>query len=244
MKNVRIMVEYDGTAYMGWQRQPNGPTIQEKMEEAVERVSGERASVTGASRTDSGVHALGQVAAFKTASPLSVERLHMALNSVLPRDIVILECEEAPIEFHPRFDAKSKLYRYSVWSHRIRRVFDRERCWHVRWPLEIAKMNEGACTLIGKHDFGAFEGANTEAAQSVRTVTQAAWRADGDWLLFDIEGDGFLYNMVRAIVGTLVDVGRGKMSLGAFREGFESRDRRRAGPTAPACGLCLMQVRY
>jgi len=239
-----MVLEYEGTAYVGWQRQPDGPSIQERIEECLERITGQRCPVVGAGRTDAGVHARGQVAAFSADSPMAVERFHMALNALLPRDIVIREMEEAPVDFNPRFAAKSKRYRYAIWSHRVRPVFDRERCWHMRWPLDMELMREATSLLVGKHDFGAFEASGSNAAHSVRTVHRAEWSTQDYWLYFDIEGDGFLYNMVRSIVGSLVDVGRGKMPLHGFREGFESRDRRKTGPTAPARGLCLMEVRY
>ena len=245
MRNIKLTIEYEGTHYLGWQRQPQGMTVQQALEEAIERVTGVVTSVTGAGRTDARVHARGQVANFRTESKLAVERLQGALNAVLPRDIVVLTAEDVSDDFHSRFSAQSKLYQYTIWNGRVRPALDRKFAWHLRWPLDLERMQEAANLLLGKHDFAGFESANAESNTTVRTVSHASWkREDPSKLIFAIEADAFLYNMVRAIVGTLVDVGRGKVPTQRVAEILESGDRRLAGPTAPPHGLCLMAVRY
>jgi tRNA pseudouridine38-40 synthase len=244
MRNIKLTIEYEGTAYLGWQRQPQGMTIQQALEESLERIIGEMPEVIGASRTDAGVHARGQVANFKTDSELPAERIQSALNALLPLDIVIVAAEEVPEDFHARFSARSKLYHYTIWNRRVRPVLDRRFCWHVRWPLELAPLREASACLIGEHDFAAFRSANAQSETTVRTIERADWEQDFTRLTFAIEANGFLYNMVRALVGTLLEVGRRKMTPEEFRRVLESGERAQAGRTAPARGLCLMRVRY
>lgn len=244
MRTVRLVVEYEGTAYAGWQRQPNAMTIQQALEEAIEGITGSRPTVIGSGRTDAGVHALAQVASFRTESALAPERLRDALNATLPRDIVVKEAADAPEGFHAQRDARSKRYEYTIWNRRVRRVFDRDLCWRVGRPLDVEAMARAAEALVGTLDFKAFQASGSAVAHSVRTVTKAEWTRRGDFLVFGIEGHGFLYNMVRIIVGALVDVGLGRMSEEEFRDVIASRDRTRAGRTAPAKGLCLVEVRY
>ncbi len=244
MRNIQLTLEYEGTRYLGWQRQPQGMTIQQALEEAIEQTTGVMSRVTGASRTDAGVHARGQVANFRTDSALPVERLQGALNALLPRDIVVLSAEDVAEDFDARFSARSKLYHYTVWNDRVRPALERNLCWHLRWPLDLQPMQEAARLLIGRHDFAAFQSANAQSETTARTVLYAAWERAGSKLTFAVEADGFLYKMVRAIVGTLVDVGRGRKSVEDFGETLDSRHRRRAGRTAPPQGLCLMAVRY
>ena len=244
MRNIKLTVEYEGTQYLGWQRQPQGMTIQEALEEALEKITGVKTSVTGAGRTDAGVHACGQAANFRTDSDLAVERFQGALNALLPRDIVVLAAEEATVDFHARFSAKSKLYHYTIRNRRTRPALSRDFCWHVRWPIQIVPMRRAMTHILGKHDFAAFQSANAASDTTVRTVFRADWTKNFDLLTFAIEADGFLYNMVRAIVGTLVDVGRGRITPEEFGAIVKSKDRRRAGRTAPPQGLWLMRVRY
>ncbi|HRU05434.1 MAG TPA: tRNA pseudouridine(38-40) synthase TruA [Candidatus Brocadiia bacterium] len=244
MRNIRVTVEFEGTRYLGWQRQEQGPSIQQALEEAVARITGEKTTVIGASRTDAGVHALGMVANFRVESDMEASRLHRGLNAVLPPDIAIRELADAPLDFHAQFQAKLKRYEYSLWTEQVRPALGRERVWSVRWKLDEERMREAAALLVGKHDFGAFEASGSMSSHSVRTVTRAEWERRGPLLVFVVEGDGFLYNMVRIMVGSMVDVGRGRTTVDAFRAGFESRDRTRMGPTAPPQGLCLMWVRY
>lgn len=244
MRNIKLILEYEGTGYLGWQRQPQGMTVQQALEEALERITGAKTTVVGAGRTDAGVHARGQTANFRTESDLPVERLRGALNALLPRDIVVLKAEEVPQDFNARFSARSKLYYYTVRNGRTRPALSRDFCWHVRWPLEILPMHQAAAHLLGRHDFAAFQSAGADTSTTVRTVFRADWTRSFDTLTFAIEADGFLYNMVRAIVGTLAAVGRGKITPDEFAEIVNAKDRARAGRTAPAQGLCLMRVRY
>ncbi len=244
MRNIKLTIEYEGTAYLGWQRQPQGMTIQEALEEALKQITGETTQVTGASRTDTGVHARGQVANFRTDSAIPVERFQSALNALLPLDIAIVAAEEVPEDFHARFSARSKLYHYTIWNQRVRPVLDRRFSWHVRWPVELAPLREASEYLIGEHDYAAFQSANAQSETTVRVIELADWELNAPRLTFAIEANGFLYNMVRALAGTLLDVGRGKMTPAEFRRVLESGQRAQAGRTAPARGLCLMRIRY
>ena len=244
-RNIKITVEYDGTRYLGWQRQPQGMTVQEAIEGALEKVTGQKIGVVGSGRTDAGVHARGLVANFKTDSHIEVERFRGALNALLPRDIAVRDAMEVPDDFNSRFSARSKHYRYTIRNHRVRPAIDRDFCWHVRWEMDHALAQEAAQVLLGRQDFACFESANAESNTTVRTVTRADWQADGTGrVFFNIEADAFLYNMVRAIVGTLVDIARGRFPLQRMAEIIASRDRTQAGRTAPPQGLCLMEVRY
>ncbi len=245
MRNIRLLIEYEGTHYLGWQRQPQGMTVQEALENTLARIVGKETAVMGAGRTDAGVHARGQVANFRTDSALPVERFHGALNAILPRDIVVLRTDEVPSDFNSRFSARSKQYRYTIWNARTRPAIDRHFCWHVRWALEDNCGQEAARALLGRQDFACFESSNAKSETTVRTVTRADWvRIGPDRVVFTIEADAFLYNMVRAIVGTLCDVARGRLAPERMAEIIACRDRRAAGPTAPAQGLCLMKVEY
>ncbi len=244
MRTIRLLIEYEGTHYLGWQRQPQGMTVQQALEEAIERITGAMPAVIGAGRTDSGVHALGQVAHFKTASDLPEERLMAGVNAVLPEDIVVKEIGEAPEGFHARFSARGKRYEYTIWNDRVRPVLERNFCWHVQQALDVDAMRDATQHLTGTHDFAAFQSAGAESKTTVRTVSLAEWATDPPRLIFAIEADGFLYNMVRAIVGTLVEVGLHKRNPGETGEIINSGDRGQAGRTAPPHGLCLMRVDY
>ena len=244
MRNIKLLLEYEGTAYVGWQRQVQPNSIQQALEEAIARITGAQASATGASRTDAGVHARGQVANFMTSSSLSIEKLRDALNAVLPPDIGVLEAAEAAEDFNARFSAKSKVYEYTIWNRHTRPVLSRLFCWHVHKPLDVERMSAAARLLLGTHDFACFASANTDRVTSVRTMTEAGVTERDGIITFSLEGNGFLYNMVRAVTGTLVEVGRGKLSVEEFRAILESCDRKRAGRTAPARGLCLVRVEY
>lgn len=244
MRNIKLTLEYEGTHYLGWQRQPQGMTVQQAVEDAVEKITGVHVCVTGASRTDAGVHARGQSANFRTESTLTPERIRGALNALLPRDIVVLESREVPPDFDSRFSAKSKTYHYALWTSNVRPAIRRNFCWHVRWATDVDAMREAAAALIGRKDFLAFQAANAASETTVRTVKRAEWLQDGHELTFVIEADAFLYNMVRIIVGTLTEVGRGKLTPQQFREIIDTRDRTQAGRTAPPSGLCLMEVYY
>ena len=244
MRNIKLVLEYEGTRYHGWQRQPQKPTIQETLEDAIEQITGEHALVYGASRTDAGVHARGQVANFHIRSALSPKVIHRALNAVLPRDVAILATEEVPDGFNARFSAKSKQYVYTMRNDPVRSVMDRAFHWHFPWPLDVSEMRNAAESLLGRHDFRSFCAAGSHSKDFVREVTALEVASDGAYITVRIEGNGFLYKMVRSIVGTLVEVGRGKIASPEVAHILQTRDRRLTGPTAPAAGLCLVHVSY
>jgi tRNA pseudouridine38-40 synthase len=314
VRNFRLVVAYNGAAYEGWQRQASAPTLQAALETAVAKVIGQPAHVQGSGRTDAGVHALGQVAAFRAATHLTPDVLRRALNAELPRDIAVLEVAEAAADFHPTRDARRKRYRYVIHDGPVRDVFRRGYCWEYRYGrLDAAAMQRAAAALLGTHDFSSFQTTGAPRRTSVRTIfvlevrrsragergrilfpecdapaignaarstvgnelravspaaegvpstpgqgrageqataSLASLRADppveqsGDFITIEIEANGFLYNMVRAIVGTLVEVGRGRQPETWPGEVLAARDRRTAGPNAPAEGLFLVKVDY
>jgi len=245
MRNIRLLIEYDGTNYMGWQIQPEGPTIQGVIEEKLTALTGEKVRVMASGRTDAGAHALGQVASFKTRSKLKAQVIQKALNSLLPPDIAIKEVEEVDEDFHARKGAKSKVYEYRILNRKIRPVFDRSYAWHIPQKLNFREMKKVTGILIGEHDFSSFRSVGTPTKTAVRNILRAEWKQHrGGLLQFEIEANGFLKQMVRAIVGTLVEVGRGKTDVNEFRRILESRDRSLAGPTAPSHGLFLKEVKY
>lgn len=240
---VRAVVAYDGTNYQGFQRQTNGLTVQEVLERALERVTGEHVTILAAGRTDAGVHAEGQVIAFDTEWKHSPTALLRALNAVLPPDVAVREVAPAPPDFHPRYDAISRHYRYTIYNHPVRAPLARWTSFHVAWPLDVEAMRAAAALLVGEHDFAAF-GTPPKGENTVRHVLRAQWQADPPRLYFDIEANAFLYRMVRTLVGTMIRVGIGRLSVEAFGQILSSGDRRRAGPAVPPHGLCLMAVRY
>jgi tRNA pseudouridine38-40 synthase len=244
---VRAVVAYDGTDYGGFQSQANAPTVQAALEAALAQVTQETIAVLAAGRTDAGVHAVGQIIAFDTAWRHRLGDLQRALNAVLPIDIAILEVEEAAADFHPRYDARSRHYRYSLYNAPVRRPLGRRHSLHVAAPLDVAMMQRAARSLVGEHDFATFGRPPQNRKRSgitVRRVLMAEWSGEPPWLAFDIEANAFLYRMVRSIVGTLLQVGRGRMSLEGFAAALAACDRSLAGPTAPPHGLCLMEVKY
>jgi len=238
------VVQYDGTGYHGFQRQPGLVTVQELLEKAIKAITGEEVRVTGAGRTDAGVHARGQVVNFHTAGTIPDERFPFALNSVLPPDVVVVGVERVSPEFHARRNAISKVYRYSVLNRVFPCPFLRRYAYHVPQRLDLPAMMEAAGYLVGRHDFASFRAAGSSARTTIRTLTGLEWRREGDLLHLRAEADGFLYHMVRAIAGTLLEVGRGKLEPEEVRRILEARNRDLAGPTAPAHGLCLEEVRY
>lgn len=244
MRRIRLIVEYDGCAYSGWQRQENAIAVQQVLEETTGRLTGEHVCVTGASRTDAGVHALGQVAAFDTQSRIPAEKYAFALNTMLPPDIRIRKSEEAAPDFHPRFQAKGKLYRYRIYSSPHASALERNFCAHVIYPLDIGKMRREAQDIIGKHDFAAFAASGSVVKDTVREMLASSVQDDGPHVEIRIYGTGFLYNMVRIFAGTLIGVGSGKIEPGAIRRGIESGSRLELGVTASAHGLTLMRVDY
>ena len=245
MRNLKMIVEYDGSGYYGWQRQKNRPTVQQVLEESLCRITGEKTAVYGSGRTDTGVHALNQSAHFKTNSAIGAANLLAGLNSLLPRDIVIKELKEVTASFHARFDVTSKTYMYQIYNGPIRPVMDRPFTWHVRTPLDLGKMERGLSFLRGCHDFSAFCGKKEDDADCVRTITGARLETkSAEMIRIYLEADGFLRYMVRTIVGTLVEIGRGKRLPEELAAILQAKDRKYAGITAPPQGLFLLEVKY
>jgi tRNA pseudouridine38-40 synthase len=244
----RLVIAYDGTNYEGWQVQRTGLGVQQRVEEALQKLFRHAARVHGSSRTDTGVHAFGMVAHFEMAPAafrMPVRKLALALNAVLPEDIRVIAATRAPANFHARFDAAGKQYRYLVWNHPANNPLLRTQAWHVPLPLDVAAMRRAAAMFVGQHDFKSVA-ANRgyEMESTVRTVTRCDVQRRGPLFTFIIEGDGFLYKMCRGIVGTIVQVGQGKHSADAVKSMLDARDRRLAGMTAPAHGLVLWKVFY
>lgn len=239
-----LIVEYDGTAYCGWQRQINGPSVQQTLEEALVRLTGESISVTGSSRTDAGVHAMGLCAHFDSATRIPAEKIAFALNTMLPEDIRIRESGPAPEGFHARYSAAGKVYRYRFYNSRHDCAIGRQYAAHVPLVLDERRMHEEAQALCGTHDFAAFAASGSAAKSTVRTIYRVQVMRRGDEVELMILGDGFLYNMVRIIAGTLMEVGTGKRETGAIADAIETGDRLKLGQTAPAKGLALMRVLY
>jgi tRNA pseudouridine38-40 synthase len=245
VKNFKLIIEYDGTRYHGWQRQPNGPSIQQAIENALETMTRQKITLIGSGRTDAGVHALGQTANFKCVTRLAPGEIQKGLNSLLSGDIVIRRCETVHQEFHARYDVQSKRYRYWILNHPLPSAIGRQYSWWVRTPLDIPAMQEAADMIVGEHDFKAFEATGSPRGHTRRRVIQARWeRQTRGRITFDITADGFLRYMVRNIVGTLVWVGLHKITPSRFQEVLTSMDRTQAGATAPARGLFLMEVSY
>ena len=245
MRNIKLLIEYDGTSYLGWQIQPKGPTIQGMIEEKLLLLTGETTHLVGSGRTDAGAHALGQVANFKTQSKMDAVSIQKALNSLLPSDMVIRKVEEADERFNARKGAKSKVYEYRILNRPLRSAFHLGYAWHIRQKLDLESMKRAARSLLGEHDFSSFRSVGTPTRTSVRRIIRAEWKRGRDgFIRFEIEASGFLKQMVRAIVGTLIEVGRGKISIEEFRRIVDSKDRKMAGPTAPAHGLFLKEVKY
>ena len=245
MRNIKLTIEYDGTAYNGWQRQAGVPTVQQVMEDTLSGIVNAKVVLVASSRTDTGVHALNQVANFRTETAMPLRNMHLGVNSLLPADIVVKAMSDVDWEFHSRFHARSKVYHYRIFNSPVRTALERNRCWHVRTPLDVGAMNRAAAGLLGTHDFSSFCAAQCEVEDRVRTVTEAfVGRDEGGGLVFRIEADGFLRHMVRNIVGTLVDIGKGATPGEGLVRILTARDRREAGPAAPARGLFLVEVRY
>ncbi len=243
---LRLTVEYEGTAYRGWQLQPDGPTVQAVLEQALSTALRERVRVRGAGRTDAGVHACGQIAAVRVREvPADLERLQKSLNALTPDDVAVRDITVVDDAFDPRRHARSRVYEYRIWNVAAPSPFWRRHAWHVPSQLDLAAMDEAARVLEGEHDFASFRAADAEPVRStVRRVLESSLRVDGRLLVYRVEATAFLKHMVRNVVGTLVEVGRGERVAGTFRELLAVRDRTRAGATAPAHGLVLVDVRY
>ncbi len=243
-RNIKMILEYEGTAYHGWQYQKNGISIQQTLSEAITSITGEIIMPIGAGRTDAGVHAKGQVATFITNSNIPSDKFANALNAKLPSNISVVSTEEVLPEFHPRKSAESKWYRYQIFQSVQRSALLVNRTWHISHPLHIERMKSAANMLIGTHNFHAFCTSGSSVKTYERTILSAQWSDIQGILCFDICGTGFLYNMVRILVGTMVEVGKGKRTLDSITELLNNGDRTKAGVTAPPEGLYLMKVYY
>ncbi len=241
---IKLTIEYDGTAYAGWQRQENALAVQQVIEEALTKLTRARVVITGASRTDAGVHALGQTAHFDTESRIPPDKYAFALNTMLPADIRIRKSEAVSEDFHARFSNKGKRYRYLIYQSPHAGALNRNTHAHVIYPLDDEKMRRELTALIGTHDFAAFAASGSVVKDTVRTIYSASLARRGDELELLVEGSGFLYNMVRIIAGTLISVGAGRLEEGAFARAIQSGNRLDLGVTAPAHGLTLMEVYY
>jgi len=245
MPIFKITLAYDGTDFVGWQRQAAGVSIQGLLEEALRELDGRDVTVTGAGRTDAGVHALGQVASFSIERPLAADAVVRALNARLPYAVRVLSAEDVPASFHARFDARTKTYRYRIWNAAVANPFERRFAWHVPSTLDLGAMHDAARMLEGVHDFVAFQASGSETKTTEREiVVSAISNPQSAMIEYEIQGTGFLRHMVRAIVGSLVEIGRGRHSAQWMGDVLASRDRRRAGPTASAEGLFLVSVTY
>jgi len=245
MRNIKLLIEYEGTNYHGWQVQPNGLTIQEVIEEKIAVMTGQRVRLTASGRTDAGVHALGQVANFQTSSQIPTEGFWRGLNSLLPPDIIIKSAAEVDPGFHAQSGVKRKTYCYWILNREPPSAIYRNYSWHLPLPLNQRAMQDAAGNLLGKKDFSSFQGAHPDTTDPVREVFKAEWSAKKpSFFCFTVEADGFLKHMVRNLVGTLVEVGKGKISGEEFKQIIKARDRRKAGVTAPPQGLFLVGVEY
>ncbi len=242
MRNIKLLIEYEGTNYAGWQRQQNARSVQGEIEGALSRILQESVTVSGAGRTDAGVHARGQVANFRPASGMRCPEIGRGLNSLLPGDIAIRSAEDAPEDFHARYSARERCYTYTI----IREpsALMRNFSWHVGYPIDLALMNQAASRITGSRDFGSFCKGQSEVDDSVCAVSGAEWCEDASRVVFTIRADRFVHGMVRALVGTMVDVGRGYTTLEEFSEILDRSDRREGGANAPARGLTLESVTY
>lgn len=239
-----MIIEYDGTAYVGWQRQPNGLSVQEVIERELLKLTAEGVTLHASGRTDSGVHAAAQVAHFDTQSRIPPEKFAYALNVGLPADIRVKYSDEAGEGFHSRFDVLKKSYRYAVLNSPHASAFKRNTALHVHYPLDVQKMREAANMFLGTHDFLAYKAANSTISSTVRSIYRSEWEVDGSMLYYHVTGSGFLYNMVRIMAGTMIDIGLGRIDVSKIEDSFIKKDRHDLGITAPAKGLTLMRVEY
>jgi tRNA pseudouridine38-40 synthase len=240
----RLVLAYQGTRYCGWQAQKNGLSVQEVLEEAFRRMTGQRVRANAAGRTDAGVHAIGQVVAIKHSSHHDSQTLRKGLNALLPPDIAVLSIEPAEPGFRPRRDVRGKHYRYSIHNDPVRPVFQRAFRWHLRKRLDVRAMQKASECLLGTHDFAAFQASGADAESTERSIDRLSWTNELPEIRFDVWGRAFLKQMVRIIVGTCVEIGQGRKPIEHLAQVLNSRDRGKAGKTAPAQGLCLMKVFY
>ena len=244
MRNIKIIIEYDGKDFNGWQKQPNKLNIQGEIERAIEEITGEKVDLIASGRTDAGVHALAQVANFKIEKDIPIEKIPYALNSKLKKSIRVKSAEEVDEKFHSRYTCKRKTYRYVINNSLQGTAIYRNLQYHFPEKLDEEKMNKGIKYLIGEHDFKSFKASGTSSKSSVRTIYDAKVTREGEIVTIELTGNGFLYNMVRIISGTLVDVGIGKIKLEEVKEILEAKDRLKAGKTLPPTGLYLVDVKY
>ncbi len=244
MRMIRLTIEYDGTAYSGWQRQPNGLAVQQVVEEALFKLLGQHVDLRSSGRTDAGVHARGMSAAFRTSSNLPLKAFVDGTNSFLPPDIAVLDAIEVPADFRPIGDALAKHYRYTILAAGVRSPLRRFHAWHIREDLDLKAMQEAAACFVGRHNFAAFRASNCAAKTTVRRIDSVKVTRAGDTITIDVVGGGFLKNMVRVMAGTLAEIGRGRFEPGHITWLLQNGDRKKAGVTAPACGLCLIKVYY
>ncbi len=244
MRRIRLIISYDGTNYVGWQVQPNGVSVQALLEKALFELTGEQIRVEGSGRTDSGVHAKAQVAHFDTEARMAADKFAIAMNMHLPPDIRVLFSEECDPTFHARFSAKRKVYSYTVQLGPHADVFLRTTSLHLHYIPDVEAMQKAAAAVIGTHDFNAFKCADSSMENTVRTITRSEWNRNGNLLVYTVEGNGFLYNMVRILVGTMLEIGSGKRPVSDMENAIETGSRTSAGATAPARGLRLERVIY
>lgn len=243
MRNLKITIQYNGKNYCGWQRQPNSLGIQGNIENAIYEITKEKVKLIGSGRTDAGVHAFGQVANFLINSNIPASKLPLAINSKLPKDISVIDCVEVDDNFHSRYSAIGKTYRYLIYHSQHRSPIYKDISYQVKYDLDIEKMKKEAKFLLGEHDFCGFMSSGSSVLDTVRTISDISIKTEEDLIIIEITGNGFLYNMVRIIVGTLVDIGRGKIDE-SLEDIISSKDRKKAGHTAPAHGLFLKKVYY
>lgn len=244
MRNLLLTISYDGSAYHGWQVQKNAVTVQEIFQKALHKLFHESTDIKGCSRTDSGVHANMYCVSFKTEKQIPAENIVTGLNTYLPKDIAVLDCREVGEDFHARYSVVSKKYIYKIYNGKIRDPFLLRYAYHYRYPIDAGRLNREAQAFVGTHDFSGFCSARSDVADTVRTVYSAGVERQGDTVIFSVEADGFLYNMVRIMVGTLLFVNEGKIPAGELAAVIASKNRSRAGKTAPPQGLYLDKVNY
>lgn len=244
MRNIKLIIEYDGKGFNGWQKQPNKLNIQGEIEKAIEEITGEKVDLIASGRTDAGVHSLGQTANFKTETQIPIEKIPKAINSKLKKSIIIKSAEEVDERFHSRYSVKSKTYRYIINNSEEGTAIYRALEYHISNKLDYKKMNEAIKYFKGEHDFKAFKASGTSSKSSIRTIIDGEVRKEGERVIIEITGTGFLYNMVRIISGTLLEVGLGKIEPEDITKIINSQDRKQAGKTLPAHGLYLLKVEY
>lgn len=244
MRRIALIIEYDGTNYVGWQIQPNGIAVQQAIDDAFEKLIGERPVLHASGRTDSGVHARAQVAHFDTECGIPADKFCYALNTRLPDDIRIKASLEVPADFHARFDVKEKHYVYTINNAPHASAFTRNTALHIHYPLDLNRLNEAASLFLGEHDFNAFRSTGSKSATTVRTIYASDWTKEGQMLKYHVAGSGFLYNMVRIMVGTMIRIGQGFEEPETIDEALNAAERSFAGDTAPAHGLMLYRVKY